>query len=235
MGESEMKTQSEAIFERYCDLNSYDYERIPAGSAHGPTPDYRVHRNRISVIVEIKELCPNDDDLFQAREFEKHGESESGDIPGRRVNLAIGRAAKQLKKYSDEDLPCVLLLYDNAVDVDGRRLYPKGSLLGPASIDFGMYGQASWKIALSRDRAKLASKGFTRDGDRQLTHEQRRYISAVSVLTGCYDDSPCIFTYHNFFAERPLPTSLFRSSRDRHFAKQRRPDQEVYPWVEIVD
>jgi hypothetical protein len=71
-----------------------------------------------------------------------------------------------------------------------------------------------------------------RGGKRQMTKDERKYISAVAVLYKDNDAAPYIVTYHNFFASEPLPFDVFAGTRDKHFVKPSHPNQTPQEWIE---
>lgn len=227
-----MKTKSEILFEDYCKNLHYVCNPIIAGSDRGKTPDYEVVANG-RVIVEIKELTPNKDDERQAKELRQQRWTSGGGIPGKRIYDHIKAAASQLKRYRDSAIPCVLLLYDNIV-VDGMRPHIPNSLLGSAFIDFAMYGLQTVFLS-SEEESQLVRIPDGRGGRRQMTIDERTYISAVAVLYEESNAAPFIVSYHNFFAKESLPFDIFAGPRDRHFVKPSYPDQTPQEWVEAKD
>ena len=77
------KTKSEELFEQYCKHNGYNVEAIPTGPEK--TSDYSVRAGAHEVIVEVKELRPNEDDLRQISELRENGATGGGGRPGRRA------------------------------------------------------------------------------------------------------------------------------------------------------
>jgi hypothetical protein len=230
-----MITKSEQLFENYCQIHGYSATRIPADLESIRTPDYKVEAFGHSFIIEVKELQPNEEDKRRIRELiEKHF-TVGGGTPGKRVFEKIKNAAGQLSKHKDSGLPCVLLLYDNIV-VDGTRLHYQNYLLDPCFIDYGIYGLHS--VILSKPNSYPAENpryvGEGRGDKRQLTENQRLYISAVSVL---YENQksgePFILTYHNFFAKVKLPFDIFSDPYDHHYIKPNHPNLAPQDWVEF--
>jgi len=213
----------------------YVCKEIPAGSQHGKTADYEVLADDNRIIAEIKELTPDPEDKRQAQELITQGWTSGGGRPGSRVQTAIKRAAPQLKKYRRLGIPLVLVLYDNIV-VNGIRPHARNGLLEPSFIDFAMYGlqtEVFKKVPLAQGFA-LEHSGSGRGGKRQTTETERTYMSAVCVL---YENDPSplfIYSYHNFFAEVPLPFHIFSGPEDRHFRKPGSPNRTPQEW-EVVD
>ncbi len=229
------KTLSEELFDKYCQSIGYLSEPIPAGSKLGKTSDRVVKAGTVTIIAEIKELSPNDDDKHRVSDLKSKRWTSSTYIPGKRIFDEIHDAAKQLKKYADCHLPCILVLYDNIV-VDGMRPRTISMLHEPSMIDFGMYGLQSVRISLvnTGDNMEIQLLGSKRGGRRQMTNDARRYISALLVLSYAEDTGESYaHVYHNFFAQVELPHKMFRGPRDRHFMKPSHPDKCPQTWIEI--
>src|SRR4030095_11263700 len=86
--------------------------------------DVRVTANGITLIVEVKELTPNRDDLRQIREMKDTGTTSGSSNIGARAREAIKEASVQLRLYKGQNLPLLILLYDNVRTADGRIAYP---------------------------------------------------------------------------------------------------------------
>lgn len=224
----DMKTKSESLFEKYCESVRYTCVPIPVKSNNGKTPDYWVCCGDDKIVAEIKELSPNPDDKRRAKELKKQGWTSGISQPGKRIYDAITDGAKQLKQFKHHRLPCVLILYDNIV-VDGVRLRAVSQLLEPSLLDFGMYGLQTLTLSVPspdyRDTdIRVTANG--RGGERRMTGNMRVYISALSVLCeGQNGGEPYLYSFHNWFANIPLPQHLFRGPKDRHFAKPDHPDR----------
>lgn len=225
-----MPTKSEVLFDVYCAAIGYLSE--PIAESDEKTPDRDVHAGDVRLIVEVKELAPNGEDRRMIEELRTRRWTIGGDRPGRRASSLIKRASKQLGRYRDRALPCVLVAFDNR-QVDGFR----PSLVSPLEsgfLDHAMYGLHAVTRAVPREGwAEPEFVGETRGGRRQMTSDERTYISAVSVLHEHPDDGqPYLSTFHNYFAAVPLPRSVFASARDRHFVKPDHPDRCPSDWVE---
>ncbi|MEI8141156.1 MAG: hypothetical protein WCI03_14985 [bacterium] len=106
-------TTSEQLFEKFCGMNAIQYERIP--TTDDETPDYAITLCGTRVIVEIKELTPNEDDkkVIQKSKTALPGECVCwGGTLGKRVRHKIESAKHQLKRLAAGKFPGVLLLYD---------------------------------------------------------------------------------------------------------------------------
>lgn len=162
------QTWSEPLFEKYCAARGYSCVSIP--NCDRPTPDYRVTADSHDVLVEVKELRPNEDDSRFAEELAQRGIASHRDRPGRRAAEAIKEAASQLKELPDS-VPTLIVLLDNVV-VEGVSVW-HGALLDSSQIDFGMFGLQTVELGSGRDG---------RGGQRQLRNDHRVHVSAVAVL-----------------------------------------------------
>jgi hypothetical protein len=163
--------------------------------------------------------------------------TSGGGQPGARVGRLIERAAPQLRQFANLALPSVLVVYDNIV-VNGQR--PRGGYsihLESSFIDFGMYGLQTvvCKVVQTPVAPRLVPVSDGRGGERQMTEDERVYISAVAVLQEHHESrDPYLVTYHNYFACRPLPPAALRGGDDRHFEKPSHPNTSPQEWREIL-
>lgn len=225
---SYMKTKSEELFDYYCELMQYKCDEIQAGPEHGKTPDRLVHAEGVTLIVEIKELTPNEDDKRQAEELARQGMTVSNERPGKRIQEKIRKAAPQLRKYRNKKVPLVLVLYDNIV-LDGH--IPNG-FLEPHLVDFSMYGLQTAVFIQELNELKHIGRG--RGGRRQTTPTERTYLSAIAILYEIDRHSPFLYVYHNYFAEAKLPFEVFSGHKNRHFVKSVHPNYTPQQWTEVT-
>jgi hypothetical protein len=226
------ETKSEVLFLEYCKLRGYFAKRICPPQNTGRFPDYELLiGDSVGIVVEIKELNPNPEDEREAKAMKERSIEAFGDEPGRRVRTHIEDAERQLRRYEGENIPTLVLLYDNIV-VDGFRVHPPDFCihpLAPYNIDVGMYGLQVANVRL-HPGGQTESLGDTRGGKRTLRREHRANISAVAVL---YDYAPdyglFLIVYHNFYAKVPLPKSLFSHPKD-HQMEKLDPEASPGPW-----
>lgn len=220
-------TKSETLFLSYCGLRGYEVKRIPTTTDRHP--DYEVLAGNTRIIVEIKELRPNAEDIRQAEAFQHHHHVTGTREPGQRVRTHIEDAEHQLRQYASQKIPCVVVLYDNIV-VNGFRLHVDRWLLSSYDIDVGMFGLQAANLRLHQSGG-TESLGDTRGGQRTLRHMHQASISAVAVL---HDYAPeyglFLLIYHNFHAQNPLTKSAFTDLKDRQFAKPGDPEFHPGSW-----
>jgi hypothetical protein len=128
------KTESEVLFESFCDLNRIHWEPVPV--AESRTPDYllRLAGDR-AIYVEIKQI--DSDHSFNARR------GASSRTVGSHVRQRIVDSRRQVQVAKKEGVPGVLLIYN--------RLDPL-QLFGTEQHDFiaAMYGEMT--VVLTQGR-----------------------------------------------------------------------------------
>jgi hypothetical protein len=233
-------TKSEILFREYCSLRGYVANRIPAPADGSQFPDYEVLVGKDRVIAEVKELQANPDDEVTANIVQQHVPKAFGDEPGRRVRKHIEKAERQLRRYNDQQVPCLVVLYENII-VNGFRPYQPGGFLVdpmhplfPGNIDVGMYGLQAVRLRIHQD-GRSESLGDVRGGKRTLRFEHQDNISAIVTL---HDYAPdyglFLIVYHNFFAKNPLPKTVFADSKDKHLEKPGHPESCPGEWRPTV-
>jgi len=233
------ETKSESLFREYCKLRGYVAKRLSAPKDGGRFADYEVTIGQHRIIAEIKELQANASDERVAKTIQENRIEVFGDEPGRRVRTHIEDAEKQLRRYAGQQVPCVVVLYDNIV-VDGFHPHPPGGFLVdlsnplfPYHIDVGMYGLQVVQLRINQD-GRTKSLGDVRGGKRTLRSEHKDSISAVATLHD-YDPNYGIFliVYHNFFAKNPLSKTVFAHNKDKQLEKPGHPESCLGSWQPI--
>jgi hypothetical protein len=223
-----VETKSEKLFQEYCSSRGYHLEPIPTGVTE--TPDYFVATTYARFIIEVKEISLNDDDRRVLREIEQTAGALGGDTIGRRARLLIKKAARQLKKRRSETLPMVVVLFDARPTI----LSLPFSSLSQENIHAAMYGDFVVRLRMRPGTGEIVGREHGLGLGRITTEIEKRYISAVSVLNQ-WDQSqePFMITYHNFFADIPLPLSVFNGQKDVHLRKPARPDLCAGEWEKV--
>ena len=219
-------THSEAIFERICRNAGYDVERPALREVEGvPSADFVVWTSAFRVIAEVEELQPNVDDLRLIDSIRRGEMAAYGSTIGARSRKHIRRAARQLKPYSAQGIPLLVVLYNNVRVDDVRAAHPTFYLEGH-DIDAAMYGDRTAYISV----ATCAPTGPDRNGGkRTCMAKEKKHISAIAVISD-HNDATVIF-YHNQFADVPLAPPAFRDSSFFHLQKV--PD-EPWKWIPVV-
>jgi hypothetical protein len=86
--------------------------------------------------------------------------------------------------------------------------------LEPHCIDAAMYGDLVVTVPMRPGTPRTADRS---GGGRTMIETRKTYISAVAVISDWDDESFLI--YHNRFAEKQLPQTVFNDSKCSHFEK----------------
>lgn len=180
------KTESEALFERFCGQHRLDWTPIPAGS--GKTPDYRLQFQGCTVLVEIEQI--------ESRTG-FHSSGASSRTVGSHVRHKISEARKQLKTASEAGLPAILLIH-NTVD--------PWQTFGTEDHDFvcAMYGELT--VRLTNGRATDSFHGR----NAKIRRDANTSFSGVGHLKRVGDGAE-VRVFENVYATHPLPFQLLPS------------------------
>lgn len=215
-------TASELRFEEYCRTRDYRFARIELPqNTRGRRPDYRLYLPGGEVIAEVKQIEPGPWEEEVDRRMKEHGRADLSRAIGVRARSMIRNAAPQLKRYADEQIPCVLFAYDLTWH----------TYLSDVDIDAAMFGQPIVRFFSAEQRADNEQSAFGHSGKRQMTQDSRRYISAVAVMER---RALVVHVYHNPFAKVPLFPRYLPHLQDRHFIKGDHPERSGHLWLEYV-
>ena len=214
-------TESERRFEEYCAHRGYRFERIVLPANEGRRPDYRLHLPAGEVIVEVKQIEPGPWEKQIDERMEKHGRAETSRAIGKRARDMIRDAAPQLRKHKADGLPCVIF----ALDLTWH------THLSDVDIDAAMFGQPLVRFHPDGKPADDWRSDFGHGGGRQMTEDDRVYVSAVCVMDR---RELRLSIYHNPFAAQPLFPRYFAESGDQHFIKDGHPEKSGHLWLEYV-
>jgi hypothetical protein len=197
-----MSTVSERYFLNYCKARRYKVKRITPKDKAGRFPDYEATTPAGSVIVEIKEFTPNDEDKAFAAALEKEGKASFVNRSiGRRVSKAIIDSAPQLRRYKDTPLPEILLLYDNLASGSYSGI---NDYLDPMNVGAGMFGEPVIRFWRELSLKPTGARDATHGGRRQLTETTRVYIGALGVMKVDSTGEIHIDFFHNPFSAKPV-------------------------------
>ena len=227
-----MSTVSEQYFLDYCKARRYKVKRITPKDKAGRFPDYETTTPAGSVIVEIKEFTPNDEDNAFAAMLEKEGKASVDNRSiGRRVRKAIIDSAPQLRRYRDTPLPEILLLYDNLASGSYGGII---DYLDPMNVGAGMFGEPVIRFWRDTSLKPAEAPDATHGGGRQLTETTRLYIGALGVMKVDSADEIRIDFFHNPFSAKPVWPRYFLHQSDRHYVKPDHPNNSAWAWDEFV-
>jgi hypothetical protein len=198
-----MTTQSEALFDKWCQQQRLPFKRIRvARVANQKRPDYRVRTPYGWCVIEIKELVPTEEDDLILQSL--RGEARWVD-PGTRLRRPIRDAAKQLRKFSQRGLPTVLALVDLTASFHTEKYQVLAAMCGHTKLVFA----PNQPIA----EAFLGAKP---GGGATLTKEHNTSISAIAVVRTDGGEVAAIDLYQNPHARIPLSAERAQSFAERH-------------------
>ncbi len=97
------KTESEVLFELFCDTHRISCKPVPTGQTR--SPDYFVSLGGESVYFEVKQI--------EADESFDRQQGYSSRTVGSHIRQKIADSRKQVQPGAREGVPCVLLVYNN--------------------------------------------------------------------------------------------------------------------------
>jgi hypothetical protein len=210
-----MATVSETLFEAFCSAREVEYERVP--EATESRPDYWVVAGRLRVVVEVKQIDPNPDDI---RSMDLHAQGKAaamGGAPGERIRKALRAANRQIRKLADGcDAPGVVVLFNNT---------PCHLYTAPYAVMTAMRGLDVVSVNLSADGGPGAF-GAARPGPKsEMRPGVNCSTSAIAVLSGAAPedssvpgDRLALDVYHNRHARVAIDPDFMRWDLVRHFS-----------------
>lgn len=208
-------TESEDLFETYCKERGYSFKRIEVIPDEGRFPDYEVVTPRGSVVCEVKQVNPNDEDKEETRRLVSYGHADSSRELGKRVRKLLKEACDQLGRFRDDPRPCIAVLVDTTY----------GDYLSPSNIEAAMFGDLIVLLPVASGDGEAV---FTYGRNRRLNTKRGLYLGAVVVLTR----DGRLNIYHNPYAQKRVPPECFPSPQDRHFMKKGHPDESGHGWCD---
>ena len=184
-------TQSERVFEQFCQENSIRFSRVEV-EINTKSPDYEIFPQENRVVLEVKELQENGDDRAAWAQAARSRTHTAFSDPRDRIRRKIKKAAKQLKRRSEGLHPTIVVLFDN------------GTFGGIDATDIknAMYGDEVVQVtSSSRDDMRVVRK---LGGGAKCTATDHRSVSAVAALA-TIGTTIRLSVFHNVFAARPLP------------------------------
>ena len=175
-----IKSKSETMFEEFCNLNKFQWQKIP--ECNKPTPDYKVTLNTQIVTFEVKQIDKDENFTYTS------GTRTVGD----HVRAKINEARTQIKAGSKEQLPAILLIYNN---LDPMQMF------GTESHDFitAMYGEMTIELSLKDHGITDSYHGR----NQSLRENKNTSFSAIGWLHQT-NEGPAVRIYENIYAENKL-------------------------------
>ncbi len=137
-----MATIGEKEFERFCAQHGFTLHKVK--EQENKTPDYELLIGDIKIIVEIKDLEPNEEEKEADNHRRTHNWAVWGsNSPGTRIRYKIEEAKEQLRTSVKGNEPTLLILYD------ARPPVIKG--ISPYEMKVAMYGIETFHLAVPKD------------------------------------------------------------------------------------
>lgn len=199
----DMKTQSEKLFEDFCGRNNIACKSISVQSSR--TPDYCISVAGTEIVVEVKEISHNKEDLANDENL-RH--AKSGDMSlvnagrlGARAQHKIAKSAKQISNFAKGKYPGLLVLYSSILSVNP---------LDPYQLKVAMFGIDTTVMSVPDSMNDMPEVLEKKSGpSKKLTPSDNTSISAIAVLTensGTLD----LVVYHNPHATIRIPPAVFK-------------------------
>ena len=189
------RTTSEEVFERFCAQRGIGCRRIPEADTR--TPDYELDCDTVTLVVEVKEVTPNEEERESERLALERGVGKVvSHTPGDRVRRKIKSCSGQIKARSRGILPSMLVVFDRGRVVGHVDAY---------NIRVAMYGLEQVHIAVPPiGPGSPYAVGMGYGPKRQMTPKHNTSISAIGALMMTGPNDILLYAYHNKFAHVPL-------------------------------
>ena len=202
------KNKSVVLFEEFCELHRLNF--IPLPETDQKTPDYMLSISGEGILVELKELEPNEKekDFLKLREQGKI--KTIGCKPGKRLRDKIRAANKQLKQgQSGNPIPTLLVVFNNT---------PCRFHTDPYSVMTAMQGMDTIEIEVPQNKSESLKWGETRSGkEKAMRADANTSISAIGILRVVNSDYVHLDVYHNRYSTCTLDPSLLATPGIFHF------------------
>ena len=219
-------TVSEAAFEALCQVSGISFTRIPTKMGV-QTPDYLLGEQEDPIVVEIKQLDPNEQ---EAKSMERLIMTGSGGAligtPGKRAINKIKKAAKQIRSHSGANSSGLVVLYDNT---------GFGNLhVDPYDIKTAMYGIEQVVVGISPNPEEEMAINDQMFGKRRgVTPDCNTSVSAVAVIQKSGDGDLMLEVYHNCHCLNPIAPERLSGPRIRHFHLAEKVAGQFQEWEEM--
>lgn len=221
-------TNGEVVFEEFCNSNNIRFNKIP--ECDEESPDYLVEFCGNEVIVEIKDIEMNEEEL-EAEKKLNEGEivTWGSQHVGDRIRYKIDKAKGQIKNRTKGRMPSILVLHDTRPSIF--------NLLTPYEFKVAMYGFESIKLAVPKSYSappREVGRFFGPKG-RKLSFNSKNYISALAKIDKNFSTGEItFFIYHNLFANVPADPVLFSSLKSlKQFQLEEGDGPKFRNWLEI--
>lgn len=231
---SEDRTESEALFEELCDHHGVPCRRLCVRS-DGPQPDYELNLAGHTVVAEVKQIDPNEEDrqfTESLRRDRMATQCRNPDLMARRVRNHIKESRSQINAYLDDHphTPALLILFDAA-----RNRYTD-----PYTIQTAMHGweQVLLNVPSDGQPVSVVGRGFGKRNNREIRPDKNDHLSAVGTLHECWDITTherflALNIYHNPHAVTRLMPSAWTGAHITHLKLSQKEQGEWQNWETV--
>jgi hypothetical protein len=212
-----IRTISEIHFENLCASKGIECDRIQESGTE--SADYRVSLGATTLIAEIKQLDPNDEDK-KLNEVWGTPQSPGAVAPSDRVQGLLNKGYHQVKRSSEGKWPTMIVVYNNSGEWNWIDTFTVAKAM------FGSYGIV---FGLQPDQTiDEIGRGYL--GERKVTKDSFRALSAVGVLKVKRSGTMELCCYHNPYASVPIEPSLLAGFADTQYTHPNPHDRGFVPW-----
>jgi len=219
------RTFAEYLFERFCDEHGIPCARVPETT--GKTPDYEIFSKTTPVVVEVKDIESNAEEIESERLVNERGwGNATGGTPGGRVRAKIDAASPQIKARAQGHLPSILVVCD-----EGREI----GHVEPYHIRVAMYGLEQIYVAVPPPgQGSPYATGMGYGPKRKMTPGHNTSISAIASMFMPRCDVISLFIFHNKYAKVPFDPALLARYGVRQFKLGDAVAGKTADWEEIL-
>ena len=211
------RTISELHFEQLCANKDIICERIPESTMK--TADNYVSLGSTKLVVEVKQLDPNDED----RKLEQvwgTPKSPGAVAPSVRVQGLLTDGYPQVKRSSEGKWPTMVVVYNNAGEWNRVDKF---------TVSRAMFGSYGIVLGLQSDQTiEEIGRGYL--GKRKVTKGTFRILSAVGVLRHTGSNVLELCCYHNPFANVPVEPILLEKLANAQYVHPNPHDRGFVSW-----
>lgn len=199
-----LPTVSEGLFEKLCIEKGLVYNRIPEDSEK--TADYFVLIGALTLVVEVKQLDPNDEDKKLSALWGTPN-CPAIESPSNRVQGLLEDGYPQVKRSSKGQYPTMIVVYNNS---------GPWNWIDTFTVSKAMFGLFGFVYSIGPNYS-ITVNGHGYFGKRKLTKNSFRHLSVVGILKETGPQQIVLNCYHNPFAKRPIyPNSLILLSDEQY-------------------
>ena len=212
-----IRTISEVNFENLCTQRGVLCERIQESETK--SADYRLSLGSTTLIAEIKQLDPNNEDK-RLGEVWGSPQSPGAVAPSDRVQGLLDDGYQQVKRSSEGKWPTMIVVYNNSGEWNWIDTFTVAKAM------FGSYGIV---LGLQSDKTiDEIGRGYL--GQRKVTKNTFRTLSAVGVLKVTGSGAMEFCCYHNPFASVPIEPGILAGFADAQYIHPNPHDRGFVPW-----